>query len=59
MKTKVIVRKETHQCPFKEGDIGYIDGYVHAADNKPYAVVVCGPVIDFVPVWALNAVTDS
>ena len=42
MKTKVKMISEVHQCGFKVGEKGYIDGYVQAADKRPYACVVIG-----------------
>lgn len=40
MKTRVIVKHDINQSEIKKGDIGYIDGYVQAADGRPYAAVV-------------------
>ncbi len=39
-KTKVEVMQDIMYTNFKEGDIGYVDAYVRAADKRPYAVVV-------------------
>ncbi len=39
-KTKVVLRNDVHQSELKENDVGYIDGYVQAADSRGYAVVV-------------------
>ena len=55
-KTKVLIKEDTHQCRLKKGDQGYIDGYVTAADNIPYAVVVCGFIIDYIPIYALSVI---
>ena len=55
-KTKVKVIQTPREGQHKSGDIGYIDGYVMAADGKPYAVVVCGSVIDFMPIWNIKAI---
>lgn len=55
-KTKIEVTQDTNQCQLKKGTKGYIDGYVQLADGRPYAVVVCGEIIDLVPVWALKAI---
>ncbi len=40
MRTKVILLNDVPQSDFKRGDTGYIDGYVKAADSRPYAVMV-------------------
>jgi len=40
MRTKVILLNDVPQSNFKRGDTGYIDGYVQAADSRPYAVMV-------------------
>ncbi len=39
-KTKVIITHSTPQNFIEVNDQGYIDGYVTAADNRPYAVFV-------------------
>lgn len=54
-KTKVQIMKKADQCMFNVGDIGYIDGYVRGGDNRPYAVVVIGGMIDLVIVHNLRA----
>jgi hypothetical protein len=58
-KTKVKVIQTPREGQHKKGDIGYIDGYVLAADGKPYAVVVCESIIDFVPIWSLEVIKSS
>ncbi|MGK0448573.1 MAG: hypothetical protein ACJA2M_002371 [Polaribacter sp.] len=55
-KTKVKVIQTPREGQHKKGDIGYIDGYVVAADGKPYAVVVCGSVIDLIRIWCLQVI---
>ena len=55
-KTKIEITRDTNQCSHKKGQIGYIDGYVMAGDGRPYAVVVCGELIDLVPVWAMKVI---
>ena len=40
MKTAIVFVKDQHQEKFKEGDEGYIDGYVRGGDGVPCAVVV-------------------
>lgn len=49
-KTKVICVGQTHQSQILKGDTGYIDGYVQAADNRPYGIFVrfSDGVMDFV-----------
>jgi|2_EtaG_2_1085320.scaffolds.fasta_scaffold37301_2 sugar lactone lactonase YvrE len=54
MKTKVEIKTDVHQCQLKKGEKGYIDGYVRAADNRGYAVVVVGERLDFVPLYSLK-----
>ena len=56
MKTKVEVTQDIHQCIFKTGDKGYIDGYCRAADDRGYAIVVVGDKLDFVPIFALRVI---
>lgn len=53
MKTKVKIIGNPPQCKFKDGEEGYIDGYVQAADTRPYAVVIIGCVADLVPLHSL------
>ncbi len=57
-KTKVILIKDVHQSDFKKGDIGYIDGYVQAADRISYAVVVrlSDRKFEHVPIYKLEAI---
>ena len=56
MKTKVEVTSNVYQCQLKKGEFGYIDGYVKAGDDRPYAVVVVDERIDFVPLHALKVI---
>lgn len=58
MKTEVILRSGYDTYPHVqvgEGEIGYIDGFVTAADGRPYAVCVFGSYIDMVPINCLAA----
>lgn len=57
MKTEIIVTLDDNQHKdYKRGDIGYIDGYVQAADNRSYAVVVLSDrKIKLIPTYALEA----
>lgn len=55
MKTKVEIIANITECLHKKGDRGYIDGYVRAADNRGYAVVVVDEKIDFVALYNLKA----
>jgi hypothetical protein len=57
MKTKVEITQNVHQCIFKQGDIGYIDGYCRAGDDRAYAVVVVGDRLDFVPIFSLRVIS--
>ena len=55
-KTKVKIIANLSECVHENGDEGYIDGYVQAADNRPYAVVVVGKNIDLVMVHNLDVI---
>lgn len=56
MKTRAVITQDVHQSDFVKGDTGYIDGYVQAADTRPYAVFVRDDgVIDLVPPYLLRA----
>lgn len=57
-KTRVIIKQDTPQCSLIKGMIGYIDGYCRGGDNIPYAIVVCGYIIDMVPLYALEIYLD-
>jgi hypothetical protein len=59
MKTKVRVIMDTNQCSLKSGDIGYIDGYCRGGNDVPYAVVVVGIKMDFIPLYALEVIIDK
>lgn len=61
MKTKVKVLQDVNQSEITEGDIGYIDGYVRAADDRPYAAVVipAKKIIDWCPLYTLEIITDE
>lgn len=56
MRTNVIVKSDVNQSAIKKGDMGYIDGYVQAADGRAYAVVVVPSkkIIDMVPIYLLE-----
>lgn len=55
-KTPAKLIHDVHQSDLKIGDRGYIDGYVQAADNRPYAVFVREDgVVDLAPVYAIQA----
>ena len=59
-KTPAQIRRDINQTNFKQFDLGYIDGYVQAADTRPYAVFVREDgVVDLVPVHQLTALFDS
>lgn len=40
MKTKVKLNGTNQYNDWKDGDKGYIDGYLRGGDEKPYAVVI-------------------
>jgi len=56
MKTKVKVLGDVHQEHAKKGDIGYIDGYIRGACDRPHAVVVIGKKFSLVPLYMLEAI---
>lgn len=57
MKTKVRMTSNASQCSeWREGDEGYIDGYVTAADGRPYAVVVSNKRLLFVQFHQIEAI---
>ena len=39
-KSMAVMVKPEHQCDLKVGAKGYVDGYVQAADKRPYAIFV-------------------
>jgi len=57
-KTKVKIIEVTHQCMLNIGDVGYIDGYCRAGDDRPYAIVVSGKVVDMVPLHTLEVIGE-
>lgn len=42
MKTNVEITNNDQYGSYKKGEKGYIDGYLRAADERPYAAVVVG-----------------
>ena len=54
MKTQVTINHDIPQEPLKSGDVGYIDGYVTAADGRSYAVVICGTEIGYAPIHSIT-----
>lgn len=56
MKTKVEIDQNINESLLRKHDIGYIDGYVTAADGRPYAVVVIPEkkLIDMCPINLLT-----
>lgn len=59
MKTKVELIHDNIQSALKAGDKGYIDGYVRAADDRSYAVVIVGEKIDLVPLFILKVIQSK
>jgi len=55
-KTKVKILGDVHQENAKNGDIGFIDGYVRGGDDRPYAVVVIGKSLSFVPIYQIEVI---
>jgi hypothetical protein len=58
MKTSVEIIGNYQYQTFAIGEKGYIDGYLQCADNRPYAVVVIGEKLDFVPIQALKVIKN-
>lgn len=56
MKTQIEITSDYPHAMFNIGDKGYIDGYVQAADSRPYACVIVGQDIDLVPFHALKVI---
>jgi hypothetical protein len=56
-KTRVQLEENVNQSVLSKNDIGYIDGYVQAADRRPYAIFVRSTdgVVDMVPLNSLTA----
>jgi hypothetical protein len=56
-KTRAILTGDVYQSRLKEGDKGYIDGYVRGGDERPYAVFVrdSDGLIDMVSIIQLRA----
>lgn len=59
MKTQVRITSDIPQERATKGDFGYIDGYVHAGDNRPYAVVVIRDFICLVPMYAIEVLKSK
>ena len=57
MKTKVRITSDVQQEQARKGDIGYIDGYVRGADERPYAMVVIQNLISMVPHHQLEVIS--
>ena len=59
-KTPAQLTNNVNQSELKSGDIGYIDGYVQAADRRSYAVFVREDgLVDLAPVYCVKALFDS
>jgi hypothetical protein len=60
-KTPAQLTSNVNQSRLREHDLGYIDGYVKAADDRPYAVFVRkgDGVIDMVPMDQIKALFDA
>lgn len=56
MKTYVKFKSDEIQGIAKEGDNGYIDGYVHGGDNCPYAIVVSNGRLAFATLYQLEVI---
>lgn len=56
-KSMAVMVKAEHQCDLEVGAKGYIDGYVQAADNRPYAIFVSETgCVDMVSLYCLRAI---
>ena len=51
---KVIIISEWNQGNFKVGQIGEIVGFSMCSDNRPYVVVCCDFVFDYVPIYCIK-----
>lgn len=60
-KTRAQIQQDIHQEQLKQFDMGYIDGYVQAADGRAYAVFVreSDGVIGFAPLYLIKALFDA
>lgn len=61
MKTRVILNSDETEGPLKMGDVCFVDGYVKAADNRPYAVCVreSDGLFGFLSVFQLTALIQQ
>jgi len=60
MKTKVItIADDCSDRDWVKGEIGYIDGYCRAADDRAYAMVVVGKNIKMITLRALEVIEPS
>lgn len=57
MKTQVEIIGGYEHAQIPVGSFGYIDGYVQAADTRPYAVVVSGEKVDMIPLYCLKVIS--
>ena len=58
-KTTVVFKNDdSEHKEWKKGEKGYIDGYVRAGDDRPYAVVVIGKRLVLCSPYALEVVQD-
>lgn len=60
-KTRATITGDIYQSELRKNDAGYIDGYVQAADSRPYAVFVrdSDGIVDLVHLHKLIAETYS
>lgn len=57
MKTKVItIHEDSQNKEWIKGIVGYIDGYVQAADGRPYACVVFKERVVLIPFNCLKVI---
>ena len=57
MRTGRIEVSVLHDSPYddyKEGDVGYVDGYCRGADDIPYAIVIINDSFCMVPLRSLK-----
>lgn len=56
MRTMVRIKKNVYQEQAKEGDVGYIDGYVRGGNNTPLVVIIIKDFISLVPFYQLEVI---
>lgn len=56
-KTRIVITTDDKRySDYKEGETGYIDGYVMGGDNAPYVAVVLGERVTLVPFQTIKVI---